>query len=89
MGEVIDFPGEIATSANQPYSSTQTQEVLEQDPYYLFIHRVLTTADSCGFELPFTLDSAAEYVYKKTRHTSQLAKLLDRKTRETSSNKEY
>jgi len=76
MGEVIDFPGSTVTTGEQSY--TLKQETLKQDPYYLFIHQVLTTADSCGFQLPFTLDSAAEYVYEKTRHTSQLARLLDK-----------
>lgn len=78
MGEVIDFPGRISISNDQ--TSISKQEALEQDPYYLFIHKVLTTADSCGFKLPFTLDSAAKHVYQKTRHTSQLAKLLDKRT---------
>jgi len=63
MGEVVEFP-------------KQEEIKLEQDPYYRFIHNVLTTADSCGFELPFTIDSAAEHVYKSTKDTSQLAKLL-------------
>jgi hypothetical protein len=81
MGEVIDFPAGLVTADHPPHQSKQKQEALEQDPYYLFIHSVLSTADSCGFQLPFTLDSAAEHVYKKTRHTSQLAKLLDKKLR--------
>ncbi|MGD8927141.1 MAG: hypothetical protein PVG20_09830, partial [Thioalkalispiraceae bacterium] len=51
---------------------------LEQDPYYLFICNVLDAADSCGFKLPFTLDSAAKHVYERTRHTSQLARLLEK-----------
>ena len=78
MGEVIDFPGGTVTSTEQTHASKRKS--LEQDPYYLFIHSVLSTADSCGFKLPFTLDSAAEHVYQKTRHTSQLAKLLDKRT---------
>ena len=71
MGEVIDFP--MAAMADESQA-----EILEQDPYYRFIHTVLSTADSYGF-LPFTVDSAAEHVYKNTRHNSQLAKLLDKK----------
>jgi len=71
MGEVIDFPMREDVQNNQ-------SDVLENDPYYLFIRNVLTAADSCGFELPFTVDSAAEHVYHKTRETSQLAKMLDK-----------
>jgi len=69
MGEVIDFP--LRKDVHEDQSI-----VLENDPYYRFIRNVLTTADSCGFALPFTVDSAAEHVYHKTRKTSQLAKLL-------------
>ncbi len=71
MGEVIDFPVRDDAQAVQA-------DILENDPYYLFIRNVLTTADSCGFELPFTVDSAAEHVYHKTKETSQLAKLLEK-----------
>ena len=71
MGNIIDFP------ACDDVQEVQA-EVLENDPYYLFIRNVLATADSCGFELPFTVDSAAEHVYRKTRETSQLAKMLDK-----------
>ena len=80
MGEVIDFPGPVATNNRQPNTSNTKDQNFKQDPYYLFIHSVLTTADSCGFKLPFSLDSAVEHVYKKTRHTSQLAKMLDKKS---------
>lgn len=69
MGEVIDFPVR-AQSAN-------TQDVtLEDDPYFRFIRHVLHTADTYGFELPFSIDSAAEHVYQQTREKSQLAKML-------------
>ncbi len=71
MGEVIDFP--VRDDAQ-----TVQADILENDPYYLFIRNVLTTADSCGFELPFTVESAAEHVYRKTKETSQLAKLLEK-----------
>jgi len=71
MGEVIDFPVHVDAQARQ-------SKILENDPYYLFIHSMLTTADSCGFELPSTVDSAAELVYRRTRKTSQLAKMMDK-----------
>jgi len=71
MGEVIDFPVHKDVQEDQSV-------ILENDPYYQFIRNVLTTADSCGFELPFTVDSAAEHVYRKTRDTSQLAKMFDK-----------
>ena len=69
MGEVIDFPTKKIVSDND-------SACLEDDPYYRFIRNVLYTADSYGFELPFTIESAAEHVYNKTRHKSQLAKML-------------
>ncbi len=71
MGDVIDFPVRKSVQEDQPAD-------LANDPYYLFIHSVLTTADSCGFELPFTVDSAAELVYHRTHKTSQLAKMMDK-----------
>ncbi len=71
MGEIIDFP--VREDAQKDKSVE-----LENDPYYRFIRNVLSTADSCGFELPVTVDSAAEYVYHKTHGTSQLAKMLDK-----------
>jgi hypothetical protein len=79
MGEVIDFAVEVLARKKQsekPATVKSESQCMDQDPYYLFICNVLNTADSCGFELPFTLDSAAKHVYEKTRHTSQLAKLL-------------
>ncbi len=69
MGEVIDFPIKHAVE------NTATG-CLEDDPYYRFIRNVLNTADSYGFELPFTIESAAKHVYNKTRHKSQLAKMF-------------
>ena len=69
MGEVIDFP------VRAP--ATNTSDVsLEDDPYFRFIRNVLHTADTYGFELPFSIDSAAEHVYQQTRDKSQLAKML-------------
>ena len=69
MGEVIDFPvrAQTATTADVPF---------EDDPYFRFIHNVLHTANAYGFELPFSIDSAAEHVYQQTREKSQLAKML-------------
>ena len=75
MGEVIDFPVvDIACKKQE----NKLSEDPETDPYFLFICNVLNAADSCGFKLPFSLDSAARHVYERTRHTSQLAKLLDK-----------
>ncbi|VAW92677.1 hypothetical protein MNBD_GAMMA21-562 [hydrothermal vent metagenome] len=71
MGVVIDFPVHNAVQEDK-------SAILENDPYFLFIRNVLTTADSCGFELPYTIDSAAELVYRRTRKTSQLAKMMDK-----------
>jgi len=71
MGEIIDFP------VRKEDVQGKTEGNFENDPYYLFIRSVLSTADSCGFDLPFTVESAAEHVYHKTRETSQLAKMLD------------
>ena len=70
MGEVIDFP----VRAQKQIPSTNTSQ--EDDPYYRFIRNVLMTANACGFELPFTVESAAEHVYLKTRESSELARLL-------------
>jgi len=81
MGEVIDFPVEQPVRNKQAHdqeTKNKGARHLDQDPYYLFICNVLNAAESCGFELPFTLDSAAKHVYEKTRHTSQLAKLLEK-----------
>ena len=69
MGEVIDFPVKAL-------SATPPDELLEDDPYYRFIRNVLHTADAYGFELPFSIESAAEHVYQQTREKSQLAKML-------------
>jgi hypothetical protein len=69
MGEVIDFPKNRSVIDTPP-------DNLENDPYFRFIRNVLHTADSYGFELPFTIESAAEHVYHKTRHKSQLARML-------------
>ena len=69
MGEIIQFPD------LKKKDLLKTADA-KNDPYYLFLKNVLTTADSCGFKLPFTIDSAVEHVYKKTRHKSQLAKML-------------
>lgn len=71
MGEVVDFPAPVTKHV----SKSKTAE-LENDPYYRFIRNVLLTADACGFALPFTIESAAEHVYQKTRDTSELARLL-------------
>jgi len=72
MGEVINFP------VRKDDTQEEQAGKIENDPYYLFIRNVLNTADSCGFELPFTVESAAEHVYYKTRETSQLAKMLEK-----------
>lgn len=64
MAEVIVFP----VPANHQ---------MEQDPYYCFLFTVLSTADACGFSLPFSVESAARHVYQSTRDNSQLAKLLN------------
>ena len=69
MGKVIDFPGKCVVSTKQ-------RREIEDDPYFRFIQNVLYTADSYGFELPFSIDSAAEHVYQKTRHKSQLARMF-------------
>jgi hypothetical protein len=86
MAEVIEFPIRKLEEKirNDRQSPAQTySDVIDQDPYYLFICNVLTTASSCGFQLPLTLDSAARHVYEKTRHTSQLAKLLEKYKQES------
>ena len=70
MAQIIKFPGKHVIQ------SKNTEQNLENDPYYRFIRNVLSTADSCGFRLPFTVDSAAEHVYQKTKHRSQLARML-------------
>jgi len=91
MGEVIDFPVRNSVLTD-PFQKAQTQQAqsqqtqlrkdqsvnIEHDPYYLFLHNVLTTADSCGFELPVTVEIATELVYRRTRKTSQLAKMMDK-----------
>ena len=69
MGDVIDFP--VKTKP-----VTDSNSAVEDDPYYRFIKNVLHTADTYGFELPFSVDSAAEHVYQQTRHKSQLAKMF-------------
>lgn len=74
MAQIIPFPDR---SKDNSIKATD----IKKDPYYLFLKSVLTTADSCGFKLPFTIDSAVAHVYKKTRHKSQLAKMLRRQTR--------
>jgi len=74
MAQIIPFPDK---SKNDSIKATD----IKKDPYYLFLKSVLTTADSCGFKLPFTIDSAAEHVYKKTIHKSQLAKMLRKQAR--------
>lgn len=68
MGDVIELPIKTRLHADQPN--------FENDPYYRFIRNVLLTADACGFELPFTIESAAEHVYLKTREQSELARML-------------
>lgn len=73
MGDVIELPVKPRQRATEP------QAVLESDPYYRFIRNVLITANSCGFELPFTIESATEHVYLKTRESSELARLLREK----------
>jgi hypothetical protein len=73
MGEVIDFP---VPEQRQRSKSSLT---LQNDPYYRFIRSVLVTADACGFEMPFTIESAAEHVYLKTQDSSELARLLREK----------
>jgi hypothetical protein len=75
MGDVIDFPVPIQKCMRDECSAR------EHDPYYRFIRNVLVTADACGFELPFTIESATEHVYLKTRETSELARLLREKPR--------
>ena len=71
MGEVLDFP------IKEKNEKSLTEIEIKNDPYYQFIRNVLTTADSCGFGLPFTVESAAEHVYHRTRKTSQLARMLE------------
>ena len=66
---IIDFPVNALSTA-------KTTARIEDDPYYRFIRNVLHTADTYGFELPVTIDSAAEHVYQKTRYKSQLAKMF-------------
>lgn len=73
MGEVIDFPASEQRQRGEPGLT------LQNDPYYRFIRSVLVTADACGFDLPFTIESAAEHVYLKTRDSSELARLLREK----------
>ena len=70
MGEVIEFPS-AAKPGDLPAATN-----LQHDPYYRFIRTVLTTVDACGFAMPLSLESAAERVYRKTRDSSQLARLL-------------
>jgi len=70
MGDVVDFPEQAAQKDQQSDSS------LHEDPYYRFIRTVLQTANACGFGLPFTVESATEHVYLKTRESSELARLL-------------
>ena len=70
MGEVIDFP------VQKQRQCSKSSLTLQNDPYYRFIRTVLLTADACGFEMPFTVESAAEHVYLKTRDSSELARLL-------------
>ena len=70
MGDVIDLPV-------RPQQRVREASVeLENDPYYRFIRNVLITADACGFELPFSIESATQHVYLKTRDNSELARLL-------------
>lgn len=71
MGNVVDFPMKAVEE-----EACQANTALREDPYYRFIRSVLQTADACGFGLPFTVDSAAEHVYHKTRDSSELARLL-------------
>jgi hypothetical protein len=73
MAEVIDFAAMTDRRSNKPDAA------LHHDPYFRFIRSVLQTADACGFLMPFTIESAAEHVYYKTRHTSEVAKLLRHK----------
>lgn len=75
MGEVIDFPVPVEKRIRD------TRSTHEHDPYYHFIRNVLVTANACGFELPYTIESATERVYLKTRETSELARLLRGKPR--------
>ena len=73
MGEVVEFPAaelQVTRTANA---------ALHNDPYYRFIRNVLVTANACGFELPFTIESATEHVYLKTQDSSELARLLREK----------
>ncbi len=76
MGEVIDFP--VKTRAAQ-----DTAEDLKQDPYYRFLHTVLSTANESGFQLPFNVESATEHVYQQTRHKSEIARILAKKKPQT------
>jgi len=75
MGEVVDFPVCAVRQLNKPNIA-----VVEDDPYYRFIRNVLMTADACGFVLPFSIESAVQHVYQKTRDTSELARLLRKKS---------
>jgi len=70
MGDVIELPVRPRQHSNEVNAD------LKNDPYYRFIRNVLTTADACGFELPFTIESATEHVYLKTKDSSELARLL-------------
>lgn len=73
MGDVVAFP---VVASRQCCESTAP---LQNDPYYRFIRNVLVTANACGFQMPFTIESAAEHVYLKTRDSSELARLLREK----------
>ena len=74
MADVIDF-AEVATR-----QAGNSLTALRNDPYYRFLHSVLVTAKACGFSLPFTNESATEHVYLKTRGSSELARLLSRRS---------
>jgi hypothetical protein len=75
MGEVIDFP---VPAEKRMRNTTVT---CDDDPYYRFIRNVFVTANACGFELPFTIETATERVYLRTQETSALARLLREKSR--------
>jgi len=66
MGEIIEFPEAVQTQIDS------TTIPACKDPYYQFIHTVLATAKACGF----ALESAGDEIYRKTRETSAVARLL-------------
>jgi hypothetical protein len=66
MGEIIEFPANTQTQTDSAAMPSG------KDPYYHFIHTVVVTAKACGF----AGESAVDEIYRKTRETSAVARLL-------------